>query len=238
MYLDAWYTNEAIETIHMNREIKQIYFVITIFALLVLAGFYGVMASISDVRTSITNNELQRAVNQLNSPVVNQQNPPVLSDNTSHSTAPTPQPAPAPQPEKPPADGSVTIPTTISFTADSSPRLQPLVPIAVTVDSVKKAADGSVTVAISTTASSALGYSAFEVPRHFEIIDFETGSEHPSEVKGGFDSIPPKTRVSGTVLFAPQEKRGTIILQIGAGSNAVFYEFDFIKKTYRETVIG
>jgi hypothetical protein len=217
----------------MNQDIKEAYLVITIFALLVLAGFYGVMTSVNDVRTDVKNIELQLAV----------------SANVPQKLEPVPQQIPTPQPEPPtpapqqveqmPAiDGSITIPTTITFTANSSPRLQPLVSITVSVDSVKKTTDGRIAVTITALASSAGGYSALEVPRHFEIIDFETGSEHPSEVKGNFDSIPPKTRVSGTVLFAPQEKRGNIILQVGVGDTAKFYEFDFVKKTYRETIVG
>ncbi len=131
------------------------------------------------------------------------------------------------------------IPTAIIFTTLSSPALQPQTNIAVIVEGVSKTEDGRVMVQFKVFTSEASSYSALLVQDVFEIVDLSSGAnQRPADVKGSFASIPPKSAVSGTAEFRVSATQRSVILQVNAEGGAKFYQFDFEKRTYKETVLG
>lgn len=131
------------------------------------------------------------------------------------------------------------VPTAIIFTTLSSPALQPQTNIAVIVEGVSKGEDGQVLVRFKAFTSEASSYSALVVQDIFEIVDLSSGAnQRPANVKGGFASIPPKSAISGTAEFRVSATQRSIILQVNAEGGAKFYQFDFEKRTYKETVLG
>lgn len=131
------------------------------------------------------------------------------------------------------------IPTAIIFNTLSSPALQPQTNIAVIVEGVSKGEDGQVLVRFKAFTSEASSYSALTAQDIFEIVDLSSGAnQRPTDVKGGFASIPPKSSVSGIAEFRVSATQRSIIFQVNAEGGAKFYQFDFEKKTYKETVLG
>lgn len=137
-------------------------------------------------------------------------------------------------------DSSVLfLPTAIIFNTLSSPALQPQTNIAVIVEGLSKSEDGQIVVRFKAFTSEASSYSALSVQDLFEIVDLSSGAnQRPADVKGSFASIPPKSAVSGTVEFRVSATQRSIILQVNAEGGARFYQFDFEKRTYKETVLG
>jgi len=215
----------------MEKNNSGVYIIIVIFAFLVLAGFYFIFNKLSDVRTDLNNLQLafQMFSKESKEPAAN---PP--------SETPADNAANPPPPSQDKNQGGITIPTAIIFDTLSSPTLQPQTKITVTVEDVTKTNDGTVTANIKVFSGEASSYSALDVRGLFTIINLELEGENqtPVEVTSQFNSIPPKSAVTGTVVFKIEAAKNIIILQVGSGDNVKFYEFNFSKKTYKETVIG
>jgi hypothetical protein len=149
-----------------------------------------------------------------------------------------------PPEQKPPAvaDTAVTIdkiPTAITFTTLSSPTLQPQTLVNIAVEQVARSEDGAVTVGLRIFTGEATAYSALDVNNYFALVDLERGEfQLPSEIKGSFGSMPPRSATTGQVIFRGIVKKSKIIIQIGPNDNPKFYEFDFTKGAYKETLIG
>lgn len=136
-------------------------------------------------------------------------------------------------------DDIITIPTAIIFQIVSSPLLQPQTNIPIIAESVSKKRDGQISVNVKAFTSEAEAYSAIELRDLFELIDLQGENQKPLQVTGGFSSIPPKSVVNGGIIFKIKPEQKTMILQIDMGGDRVkYYEFNFEKKTYKETVIG
>ena len=106
------------------------------------------------------------------------------------------------------------------------------------MESVVKKDDGTTVLNLKVFSSEATSYSAFEARDFFEMIKLDGDNQKPLKAEGQFASIPPKSAVYGTIIFKIKIAEQKIILQMGAGENLKFYEFDFEKENYKETVIG
>ena len=183
-----------------------------------LAGFFVVLQKLSDIEQKLENISLPVSTSTLPLPEI------VLETPTSSNAG---------------ALRIVTIPTTIIFRALSSPRLSPQTNLAVILESVSKNPEGRVGVHFKTFTSEAESYTSLELQNLFEIVNLSSGINlRPTDILGSFNSIPPKSAVSGSVTFQVPADQRSIILQINAGENPVFYRFYFDEKRYEETTIG
>ena len=210
---------------------KTIYFFVLVFAFLVLGGFYLVFDKISGLETAVKNVELNY---QLASKIGVVEKPIVSATSTPEVTGNPPI-------QNPPADNTsadIIIPTGIIFTASSSPALQPQTPVTITIENVTKKSDGSIIVQIKTFTSQATGYSAIDPKTFIQYVSLDSENQDPANASPIFASMPPKSVNTGTVIFYATPDKTAIILQMGRGDNPTFYEFNFTKKTYKETVVG
>ena len=205
-----------------------IYAVIVAFALLVLSGFFITFDKISSLSAEVKNLELQLKLTG--------------TPSSQQSAIPTPQSPEgqdknSPEGREPKTEVSA-IPTAIIFDTQSSKNLLPQTKVTITVESVSKTLDGTVSVNIKAFTGEANGYSALEPWNLFEIISLDGNNQKAFRTDGSFNSMPAKSAVIGSVLFKISAAQPTIILQVGITESARFYEIDFDKKTYRETTIG
>jgi len=204
---------------------KGVYATIFVLVIFIIAGFFLVFDTVSDMRGELRNVEtalellkrggsaesIQEGVPQ------EEEKETVVEEETSLE---------------------ISIPTAIILETSSSPALLPIVPLTVTVESVVKAEDGIVAVNFKVYTDNALGYTALNPNDIFSVI-FPDGSEqNPIKVNGMFESMPQKSMIPGNVLFRISADDTRMLLQIGKGEHARFYDFDFKNKTYKETVIG
>ncbi|MEK7464260.1 MAG: hypothetical protein AAB617_00590 [Patescibacteria group bacterium] len=135
---------------------------------------------------------------------------------------------------------TASIPTSIIFKEQSSVALLPQSNLTVTVESLSRSSDGTVKVNIKIFTNEATSYAGVEPRYLFEIIDVSTVGTNlkPVSEEGPFNSMPPKSSVSGSIIFKIPQTQNIIILQTGTGENVKYYEFNFLKKNYKETVIG
>lgn len=132
------------------------------------------------------------------------------------------------------------ITASIAFTALSSPNLQPQTQITVTIENVLRLpTDGTVIFNVKALTNQASAYSVLNMNELFAFINLDKGiSQPPSEIKGSFNSLPPRTATVGQIIFKNLPDAGKMIFRIGPPDNPKFYEFDFIKNKYSETQIG
>ncbi|MEK7626646.1 MAG: hypothetical protein AAB399_00565 [Patescibacteria group bacterium] len=210
---------------------KTIYFFVLVFAFLVLGGFYLIFDKISGLETEVKNVELNYQLASKNSTAET----PTISVTSTPETAGNP---PVQNPSAESASTDITIPTGIIFTASSSPTLQPQTPVTITIESVIKKSDGSIVVQMKTFTSQATSYSAIDPKTFIQYVSLDSENQDPANASPIFASMPPKSVNTGTVIFYANPDKTVIILQMGRGDNPTFYEFNFTKKTYRETVVG
>ena len=213
---------------------NNIYAIIVIFVLLVMGGFYFVFNQMANLRSDFKNLELSFQLatkdKQLSTDTSESNKSELGGKNETQKSEPTIL--------KITDNQGILIPTAIIFEAQSSPLLQPQTKMIVTVESAAKKDDGTVTLNLKVFSSEATSYSAFEARDFFEMVRLDTDNQKPLKAEGNFNSIPPKSAVYGTVIFKMEPAEQKIILQMGAGADLKFYEFDFEKKSYKETVIG
>jgi cell division protein FtsL len=203
-----------------KNETKFIYAAIIIAVIIVIAGFYILMNQINNVRNDLKNLELTLALSQKEDQVI------------SEATSTEEKEELVPKEEK-----IIVIPTAIIFDVLSSPILSPQTKITVTVESISKQEDGTLNVDIRAFTSEATAYSALQPQNFFELLDLGTGgtSQKPIKIEGAFQSIPPKSAVSGRIIFKIEPSKNTTILQISFDGTIKYYE---LRKTYKETVLG
>ncbi len=208
----------------MKRKKKTIYFIFLTFLILTLVGFYLVLNEINTLRNEVRNLEVALEMSKKESEVI--------SEATSTDIREEPLML---KEEK-----ISVIPTAIIFETLSSPLLEPQTKITLTIESISKRGDGRVDVHIRAFTSEATAYSAIQPQNFFELIDLAAGGQSikPVETIGAFDSIPPKSAVSGRVTFKIAPEKNSIILQLNYDNTIKYYELDFNKKTYKETAIG
>ena len=135
-------------------------------------------------------------------------------------------------------DGLSSIPTAIVFNVLSDPRLQPQANISIVIESVSRDDKGIVIVNIKAFTNEASSYSSLVLSNLFELVDLTSSNKRPVDVVGKFDSLPARSVIEGSVLFNSSPSDRFIILQINTGDDIKHYEFDFVKGSYREAVLG
>ena len=211
----------------MNKDDHTIYVIFFIFVLFILAGFYLIFDKLGGLRTDFQNLELQMQL------LAQKESTPAQLNET-----PPPSENPPPVQNPPPNNQDIVIPTAIIFETQSSPLLQPQTKITITVENMTKTSDGTLTLNIKAFSNEANSYSALEPRDLFELINLEGENQRPLQVSGQFNSIPPKNSAAGSLIFKIAPSLDRIILQVGSGESLKFYEFNFTRKTYKETVIG
>ncbi len=208
--------------------IKTLLAILVIFVLISIVGFYVAFDKIATLSTTVSNLEL---ANQIKS----------KSEETPAVQVPAPatnQPAQTNQPAGDATDVIAKISTAIIFDVNSSSSLLPQATTTITIDNVSKLKDGTLTADIKAFTSNASSYTAIDPKSLFWIINADGSDVLATDAKGQFSSMPPKSSVSGQIIFKPSADRSSYIFQVGTGDDTKFYEFDFVKKTYKETIIG
>lgn len=207
---------------------KNLYVVLIIFILLVLIGFYLTLSEINNLRNDFINLKLALELSNKESDVI--------GEATSTENLDTPEGKLLLTKE----DELTLIPTAIIFETLSSPLLSPQTKITVTIKSVSKSEDGTVRVNIKAFTNEAATYSALEPRDLFKLIDLDAGgvTQKPFNIEGSFNSIPPKSAVSGNIMFKIEPAKNSIILQVSYNGTIKYYELNFSKRTYKETVLG
>lgn len=227
----------------MNDDNRAIYFVLIIFAIFIIAGFFFVFDSIGNLRSDVR--DLQMSISY---GIPQNTVSPGASGSLGGPSAPggqtdkTPVPQPVPTSTRTDVRGAATqnvIPTAIIFQTTSSPTLLPQTSITITVSSVARADDGTITVNFKAYTANATSYSAIDPGTLFQLVSVDGGEQHaPNSITGSFASMPPKSVVTGGVTFSSNPSKSSVILQVGTAETARFYTFDFDTKSYRETPIG
>lgn len=213
------------------KDDKTIYIVIVIFALVVLTGFYLVFDKLSGLQVAV---EMAKFNTQLNS-----NNALSLPSNTPSSSEPSTSVVQnSPNIPEAPVNNDVIIPTGIIFAASSSPTLQPQVPITVTIDNITRKSNGTIVLSVKAFTDQATSYSAIDIGGLLQLVSLDADNQKPNDIKGAFNSMPPKSAVAGSIIFQGNPNKDSIILQIGENDNLKFYEVDFMRGTYKETTIG
>ena len=200
---------------------KGVYIFLAVLTLAVLAGFYVVFRQLNVIQQVVLNvpGNAQPAVTSTSSST-----PGPIASSTGTST--------------PPANGGVSIPTGIIFTALSSPVLQPQANVTVTITSVVQAPDGTVTVNLKAYTNQATSYSALNPSDLLQIVNLSGNNETVVSTTGSWNSMPPNGVTIGTAVFKTAPNTNPIILQVGAPSAATYYQFDFTTQSYKQTVLG
>lgn len=207
----------------MKQNDRKIYILMSGLLILILVGFYFTLNKLNALDTAFKNLQSQ---NQLNS---QSNNPP----SATTTPAQTNQSVPTVNNQN-----TTDVPTSIIFNASSSPLLTPQTNLTVTVADVAEAKDGTITVNIKVFSNEASSYSAIDISGLFQLIDLNGTNQNPLSVTGSFNSIPPQNAVTGSLTFKTDPQNKTIILQVGAGDQIKFYQFDFNNQTYKETILG
>ncbi len=211
--------------------------ILVVFILITIVGFYVAFDKIASLTTSLSNLELtQELKNKSGDTSSISQGLNVLSANpigvqqsaTSTNTAS----------QQSQSDLVAKISTAIIFDTNSSSALLPQASTTITIDNVSKMKDGTIRVEIKAFTNNASSYTAIDPNGLFLILDTDGNGEPASQINGEFKSMPPKSSVSGQIIFKPSSDRNSYIIQMGIGDDTKFYEFDFVKKSYKETIIG
>jgi len=216
------------------RETKNIYAAVAILTLFTLAGFFLIFNSLGALRGDVENMKLALYFKEQKT----QEN--VASSTNVAVTTSTIQIEKEINSDSPveKSDPGIEIPTAIIFESSSTVALLPQTTVTVTIESAIKYADGSIAINIRAFTDRAASYAAFDPKSVIQILNLDGDNQKASSITGKFDSIPPKSASSGTLNFEGLSGRNSMIFQIGTGETMRFYEFDFIKKTYQETVVG
>ncbi len=208
-----------------------IYFVIVIFAFLVLGGFYFVFDKLSGLSAAVKNVEL-------NYQLASKGNASAIPAPSATSTTDNGQNNPVNQIPEAPGTSDIVVKTGIIFSVSSSPALKPQSPITITIDNVTKKSDGTILVTLKAFTSQAGSYSAVDPASFLKYVSLDSENQSPTNVSPVFNSMPPKSVVTGSVIFRVDPGKSAIILQTGQGDNPNFYEINFGTGTYKETTIG
>lgn len=206
-------------------------YVTTILALTVGAGFYFTISEVVALKEEIQ--VLEDAL-QLKEDGI--QVPSVVSEGRKQLIVPQPETTSTPSVKN--GGASLNIPTAIIFNVLSDAALQPQSNVSVIIESVQKKGTDFI-LNVKTLTNEAQAYSTLNFKDIFQLVSFDKENEKPYRISGGFGSMPPKSTISGSVFIKADEKKNTLILQIETTGGALkHYEFNFDKKTYRETEIG
>jgi hypothetical protein len=209
------------------RNDKWPYIIIIVLAFLTAAGFYFLLEKFSTLREDFKNLEFSFELYKKENaatPISQTANPPV------NETVKTPEPS----------QESIVIPTAILFETNSSTTSETQIKFNVSVESVTKATNGMIEVALKVFNGNDQTYGRLDPVPLFEIIDLQnpSASQEPYKIEGSYDAIPPKSAILGKIFLKISAFQNTMILRIGEVETASFYEFDFQKKSYKEISVG
>jgi hypothetical protein len=192
---------------------------------IIVVGFYMVLGDINDIQVEVERLGLLLRLDDeqsgLDREVVSEGNVTVVDDEAIL-----------------PSEEGITIPTAIIFSTRSDVRLLPQANISIVVEGVSLNTEDEMTVHLKAFTNEANSYSAVDAGRMFEIVNLGGANVRPLSIAGKFDSMPPKSVIRGGVLFDVSSPRERVILQVNTGRDVVHYEFDFVRKNYREAVLG
>ena len=210
---------------------KTLLTIFVLFVLIALVGFYMAFDKIATLSTTVSNLELSQQIKD--KAATPDQNISAATTNTPVTTSSAQQ-----QPAPTQSDIIAKIPAAIIFNTLSDPALQPQATTTITVESVSKKSDGTIQVNIKAYTPNASSYTAIDPRGIFWLVNLNGDNVMVSQVNGQFQSIPPQSSTSGQLILKPATDSDNIILQIGNGDAARFYQFDFTKLIYKETIIG
>jgi hypothetical protein len=215
----------------MERNNTGIYVTLGVILILIIAGFFFVFNSLGTLRTDVRNLEMAlELANKERQATIIVQEPKEKTPETKETTS---------TPEKNPEIKILsTVPTAILMDVLPSAASPSQSKVTVSVESIDKNSDGTTSLSFKIYTNKATGNSSIDPIRIFGIVSMDSDNIQPFRVTGQFSSIPPKSVAPGSVFFRISEGQSTFILQVGFGENVKFYEIDFFKKTYKETVIG
>ncbi|MEK7542712.1 MAG: hypothetical protein AAB503_00165 [Patescibacteria group bacterium] len=210
-----------------------IYITIIVFAFLAAGGFLLMSDKIGTLSTDLKNVQLQLEFANRGSGASQQ-----TGANSSNNNLDTNQKQTETAVQNQQPSASTAIPAAILFDTQSSPTLLPQTKLTVTIENVDRTADGTMTVGLKVFTKEAKGYSAFDPKTVIEILNLNGDNIKASGTNGQFASMPPKSAMTGNIIFSTDPSRSTVIIQIGSDDSLKFYEFNFTKKTYKETTVG
>lgn len=215
-----------------------VYIALILVALGTMAGFFFVFDKLSTLSTSVNNMALTLQLNTHDEKATNNAPVPMLSPNQPPIAIPFPGQPPEIVAIPTESNLGTVIPAAILFETRSSTALAPQATTTILVESITKNTNKEITLNIKAFTARASSYTAINPKELFSIVNLDGENTSPTKVEGSFSSMPPKSSTTGRIIFAPAADRNTFILQFGAGDDAKFYEFDFVKKSYKETIIG
>ena len=203
------------------KQSKVISFLAFALSILALAGVFFILNELGNIKNAVSNCELAIELSQRNTTVISEASS-TESKNIQNSNK------------------TILIPTAILFETISSPLLSPQTNITIAIEGVSKTEDGTIKIHLRAFTNDATSYSAIEPRNFFELIDLTAGgvTAKPLDSEGVFNSIPPKSAVSGNVVFKIDPTKNSIILQINHGESIKHYELDFERRSYKEPVLG
>lgn len=210
---------------------KTLLTIFVLFVLIALVGFYMAFDKIATLSTTVSNLELAQQIKDKST------GPSQSGTDTTVST-PVATSSEVKQPAPTQSDIVAKIPAAIIFNTLSDAALQPQATTTITVESVSKKSDGTIQVNIKVYTPNASSYTAIDPRGIFWLVNLNGDNVMVSQVNGQFQSMPPQSSTAGQLILKPSTDSDNIILQIGNGDMAKFYQFDFTKLTYKETIIG
>lgn len=137
-----------------------------------------------------------------------------------------------------PEEPITEIPTSIIFSSESSPVLVPQTELLITIENARKLEENIIVLNIKAYSWKAESYSSLDPSTVFELVNLTGTNQKPISTSGQFNSIPPKNSINGTITFRLNEGENKAIIQIRTIEDLFFFEFDFERGGYQETVVG
>ncbi|MEW6617084.1 MAG: hypothetical protein AB1333_01545 [Patescibacteria group bacterium] len=216
----------------MERKSVGLYVTIALVFVFALTGFFFVFDSIGTLRADVRNVEMalelankERQATPVEQPI-KKEVPEIKNTTSSEEQAPET------------VTSVATVPTAILMDVQSSPTLLPQTNLSLSVESISKNSNNTLSINFKIYTNKATGNSSIDPSKIFSIVALDGNNIESFKTNGQFSSIPPKSMISGSILFRISQAQNTVILQIGYGENIKFYEVNFSEKSYKETVIG
>lgn len=205
------------------------YIVLFSFLLFVVVGFYFTFEKIAAVKSEVSNLELSLEILKK---YVNGDN----ASGTAKAILPSPTPVDTSSQPNTNSGTSIDVPSAIVYEIKQNKDLKIPAETILNVDSAKLLSNE---LTFSLKAISLEATSSFSLsPKDFiQLVSLEGENIKASSVSDGFSNIQPKTNATGTITFKINASN-TVILQIGNGDTARFFEFNFSTKTYKEVQLG
>ncbi len=209
-----------------NRSLGNLYLVLGVMVVLIIAGFYILFQKIGALESLDSENITS---------VVGTSTSTNAAGATSTATSSTPAETATTTPSQ---SSPVSINSSILFNATSSPDLQPQAKLTVLISKITKTPDGNIAATVKVFTDSATSYSAVDLSSLVQIFNASGNNETSTSITGAFKAMPPQSSVDGIVNFSLDPSTTSFILQVGPSDNAAFYQFDFTNGSYKPVTVG